>query len=315
MKLLLLLAMTFSLPLLSAATNQTRDGFWLDLVEGEEATDDAVLADLASAGVIYLGETHTIARHHAIQLHVLESLASRGLPLALCLEQLEVRDQPAVDRYNHREIDYDTLVKDIGWAKKWTNYAAYRPLCEFAREHGIPLRALNAPSEVIRAISRGGGLAKLSADQRAMVPTEIVTDDPAYEHMMNLQLAVHMAMDPAKLRSVFEAQVARDETMAAAIVAARRVTTAPDKLRTAVVIVGAGHLRHGLGTADRVRRRDPGIVERIVLMTESGQLELTAAEKAASREITITHAQLREVGRPPGDYLHVLPVANAPKAK
>ena len=79
------------------------------------------------------------------------------------------------------------------------------------------------------------------------------------------------------------------------------------------MIVGAGHVRHGLGTAARVRRRDPDIVERIVLATESGQLELSAAEKAASRDISISHAQLREIGRPPGDYLHVLPLADAGK--
>ena len=57
----------------------------------------------------------------------------------------------------------------------------------------------------------------------------------------------------------------------------------------------------------------PGIVERIVLATESGQLVLTESDKAASRQISITHGQLREIGRPPGDYLYVLPLADAPK--
>jgi len=79
-----------------------------------------------------------------------------------------------------------------------------------------------------------------------------------------------------------------------------------------LVIIGAGHVRHGLGTADRVRRRVPEIVERIVLMTESGQLVLTEADKAAAREISISHAHSREIGRPPGDYLNVLPLAAAP---
>jgi uncharacterized iron-regulated protein len=123
-----------------------------------------------------------------------------------------------------------------------------------------------------------------------------------------------MAMDPAKLRPVFEAQVARDETMAANIVAGRRIATTPDRPRTAFVLVGAGHVRHGLGTADRVRRREPGIVERIVLSTESGQLVLSESDKAAARDISISHTQFRDIGRPPGDYLHVLPLAPAGKA-
>ena len=39
-------------------------------------------------------------------------------------------------------------------------------------------------------------------------------------------------------------------------------------------------MRFGLGTAARVRRREPGIVDRLVLVSESGQLHLSAAEKS-----------------------------------
>jgi uncharacterized iron-regulated protein len=297
--------------LLLLAITATADEFWLDLAEGEEVAEARVLEDLATAGVVFVGEAHTIPRHHALQLHLLEKLADRGVPLVLCLEQLEARQQPVLDRYNRGEIDYDALVRESDWMKKWKNYLDYRPLCELAHARGMPLVALNAPAEVIRAVSRGGGLAKLPAEQRATLATDIVTDDPVYERMMNQQLAVHMAMDPAKLRTVFEAQVARDETMAANIAAARRLAPPPDRLRTAYVIVGSGHVRYGQGTASRVRRREPGIVERIVLMTESGQLQLTDAEKAATREVSVSHADLREIGLPPGDYLNVLPLAAA----
>jgi uncharacterized iron-regulated protein len=298
--------------LLTAAANRSQaNELWLDLIEGEETSEQAVIDDLATAGVIYVGEAHTIDRHHAMQARLLAALAGKGVRLALCLEQLEARDQAAVDRFNRGNLTFDALAQEIGWAKKWKNYPDYRSLLEFAQANGIPVRALNAPAEVIRAVSRGGGLAKLPADQRSQLPAEIVTDDSAYERMLNLTLAVHMAMDPAKLRTVFEAQVARDETMAANIVAARLADTAREQLRTAYVVVGAGHIRHGLGTPDRVRRRAPGIIERIILLTESGQLVLSAADKAAAREITISHGQFREIGRPPGDYLHVLPLATA----
>jgi uncharacterized iron-regulated protein len=296
--------------LLLGATSAPAGEFWLDLAEGEEIEEARVLADLATAGVVYVGEAHTIARHHALQLHLLQALAARGLPLVLCLEQLEARSQPLLDRYNRGEIDYDTLVRESDWAKKWKNYLDYRPLCEFAHANGIPLRALNAPPDVIRAISRGGGLGQLPPEQRATLPAEIMTDDPVYERMLNDQLAVHMAMDPAKLRTVFEAQVARDETMAENIAAGRRAG-AGGQPRTAFVIIGSGHVRYGHGTPSRVRRREPGIVERIVLMTESGQLVMSEADKAAAREVTVSHASLREIGRPPGDYLNVLPLAAA----
>ena len=281
--------------------------FWLDLMSGEEVTHLEVVNDLATAGVIYVGETHTIARHHAVQRWLLRELFTRGVPLVLGLEQLEARDQPAIEKYNRGEIDFDTLATEIDWKRKWGNYPDYRGLCEFARQHQIPIHGLNAPADLIRAVNRGGGLANLPAEQRAQLPAQIVTDDPVYERLMTLQLAVHMAVDPTKLRPLFEAQVARDEAMAEQIVHARhRVPGAP---RTVLVVLGSGHVRFGLGTAARVRVREPGITERVVLVTESGQLELSAADRAASRDITISHADLRAVGRPPGDYLRVLPKA------
>lgn len=285
--------------------------FWLDLVRGDEVTEADLLEDLATAGAVYVGESHTIARHHAVQFLLLQQLYQRGVPLVLCLEQLEARDQPAIDRYNRRELDFAGLAAAIDWPKKWRNYADYRELCEFARAHRIPVRALNAPADTIRAVSRGGGVAKLPAEQRAHLPAEIFLDDPAYERVTNAELARHMAMDPAKLRPVFEAQAARDETMAANVVAARRIDATPEKPRTAFVVLGAGHMRYGLGTPERVRRRDPGIVDRLVVMTESGQLVITEQQKAQTRDVSITHADLRAVGRPPADYVRVLPRAVA----
>ena len=279
--------------------------FWLDLVRGEEIPEADVVADLVGAGAVYVGEAHTIHRHHSVQLQLLQALFARGVPLVLCLEQLESRDQPAVDRYNRREIDFAALAQEINWPNKWSNYADYRFLCEFARQHRIPLHGLNAPADLIRAVSRGGGLAKLPADQRAQLPADVVIDDPAYARLMQLELAVHLAADPAKLRPMFEAQVARDEAMAASIVAARRAHG--EAIRTAFVVLGAGHIRFGLGTAARVRRREPSLVERLVLITESGQLQLTGEEKAASREVKISHTDLSSLERPPGDYLRVLP--------
>ncbi len=286
--------------------------FWLDLTHGDEVSDAEVVADLATAGVVFLGEAHTVKRHHDLQLDLLQKLFLQKIPLVLCLEQLEARDQPAVDRYSRGDLDFAALAKEIDWPNKWANYADYQALCEFARVHRISIRALNAPAATIRAVSRGGGLAKLPADLRAHLPTEIFTDNPVYERLMNLELAKHAALDPAKLRPVFEAQAARDETMAAQIVAARRAMAPPDEPRTAVVIVGAGHMRFGLGTAERVRRRDPGIVERLVILTDSGQGRPTAAQQAQTRDVTITHADFRAIGRPPADYVRVLPLAAQP---
>ncbi len=292
-----------------AAAEDTRD-FWLDLYRGEEAGKDALLDDIATAGVIYAGEIHTIERHHEMQAGLLAALARRGVPLALGLEQIEARDQPAVDRFNRGELDFAGLAEAIQWAKQWKNYEQYRTLCEIAQKNGIPVRGLNAPASIIRAVGRGG-LAALPSGERAQLPKEIVTDDPAYEKLMNLMLVVHMAMAPDKLHPVFEAQVARDETMAENIVKARRGDDGAG--RTVFVVCGRGHVNFGLGTPDRVRRRAPDVIQRILLATENGELVLGPGEKAMARDVSIRHEDLRALGRPLADYLLLRPATAEPK--
>ena len=280
------------------------DDYWLDLYSGDEASEAAVAKDLRNAGVVYIGESHTIPRHHAIQLDILKSLAKSGRPLALGMEQLEARNQPEVDRFNRGELDFDGLAKAIDWQKQWGNYEQYRAICEFAQRSGIPIKGLNAPKDVIRAVGRGG-LRSLSSEQRKQLPRSIELKDPVYEKLMNILLSVHASMDPKMLRSIFEAQVARDETMAQNIAEAYGDTKSP---RTVVVLCGSGHVRFGLGTPDRVRRRLPDVQDRILLATESGQLKMSAKEKAMSRDTGLSHDDLREIARPLGDYLKVLPV-------
>jgi uncharacterized iron-regulated protein len=283
---------------------------WVDLISGDELSHAEVLDDLATAGAIYVGETHTIARHHDVQLWLLQELFARRVPLVLCLEQLEAADQPAVDRYSRREMDFDAFAREINWTSKWRNYTDYRLLCEFARQHAIPIQALNAPPDLIRAVSRGGGVAALAAGQRAQLPADLMLDEPLYERLTNLHLAMHAAADTSKLRPMFEAQLARDETMATNILTAR--ARHPGVMRVPFVVLGAGHMRYGLGTPAGVRRREPGIVERLVLVSESGQFTMSAEDKAASRETHISHADLRGFGRPPADYLRLLPAISNP---
>ena len=111
------------------------------------------------------------------------------------------------------------------------------------------------------------------------------------------------AFDPKNLQPIYEAQVARDETMAARL--AEYLQSPAGQGRIALAVCGRGHCEFGLGTPARVARRIPQVTQRIVLMSESGDLHLTAEERKQARDIEITHGFLREVGRPPADYFHI----------
>ncbi len=287
-----------------AATQEHRCEMWVDAAAGEPVAYPTMLADLAGARVVYLGERHTLERHHQWQARIVADLAGRGVPVVLALEQMEAQFQPALDRYNRGEIDFAELARATDWHARWPSYEQYQPVIEAAHKAGMPVLALNARQETIRQIARGGGVRKLDRAMRAQLPKEMTLRDPLYERRLGQELRVHMAATPERLRPMIEAQIARDETMAQTL--ADYLNSDAGKGRTAVVVTGAGHVAYALGVPDRVRRRLPDARDRIVLFSESGDTELSAAEQAASREVSITHEDLRALGRPIGDYLNVV---------
>lgn len=287
------------------ATGQPhRCGLWIDLCSGEPVADDELLDDLATARVVYLGERHTVQRHHDLETWIVAGLVKRRVPLVLGLEPMEANYQPALDRYAQGASSFDGLAKAAQWSKRWNGYEQYKPVLEAARQAKSPILALNARAETIRQVARSGGVDRLDAAVRRELPADMQLKDPAYEKYLNLQMMVHMAASPERLRPMIEAQIARDEAMAAAL--ASFLQSAAGKGRTAVVVCGAGHVNYGLGTAARVRRRMPGIKERIVLFSESGDVELSPQDAAAARPISVSHEHLRELGRPIADYLHAV---------
>ncbi len=277
-----------------------RCSFWLDLYRGEPIAFEQLMDDLAAVQVIYLGEFHTIDRHHDIQLEVLEELCRRT-KVILALEQLEAHYQDELDRYARGEIEFGELADRTDWANRWNNYRDYRKLLLTARKCGSPIIALNAKSGIIRRVAMGG-LASLSADKRSQLPESIQMVDPLYEKLLGKILYVHRFVGKMNIRSIYEAQVSRDEMMADGIA---QQLTMRGKSHSIVVIGGSQHFAHGLGVPARVRRRVPDVRDRIVLLSESGDLYLSEEEKHISRSIIITHQDLRFLGVPLADYLYV----------
>jgi uncharacterized iron-regulated protein len=287
-----------------------RPSVWIDVYAGEPLAYDQLLDDLAGARVIYLGERHRIGRHHAIQHRILTDLAGRGVSLVLGLEHLESFQQSALDRFNQGEIDFGQLMEAAQWARRWPSCEQLRPILEAAQRLKIPVLALNARAETIRQVARGGGIARLDAKTRAELPADMRLDGPLYEKYLGLHMMVHVVAKAETLRPMIEAQIARDEAMAHTLSAF--LTSEAGRGRTAVVLCGAGHVAYALGTPARVRRRLPEAKDRIILLSESGDLVLTPEERAMARPITITHDQLRQIDRPIADYLHVTSLKPAP---
>ena len=84
---------------------------WLDLYTGEPVEFDEMIRDLAQADLIFLGEHHTVPRHHQWQQKIIETLTSGGASLVLGLEMVGKQYQPELDRYGKGEIDFEELAE------------------------------------------------------------------------------------------------------------------------------------------------------------------------------------------------------------
>lgn len=278
-----------------------RPSLWVDVYNGEPAQFGDVITDLEGVDVIYLGERHTLQRHHDLQTRIVKALLDNNVALALGLEQLEAWQQPILDKYNAAEITFDQLAEETGWTRQWSNYEQYRETIETAHHAGVKIIALNIRTQTARKVAELG-LNQLDESTKSELPTNMFLDDPVYRAHLNQLMMVHAFVDESLLERIFQAQVVRDEMMAAQIVHAFQEE--PD--HKVVVLCGAGHVNYGLGIPARVKRQLPAIKDRIIIFSESGDVKLSEAEKEASREISITHEDLRQIQSPIADYLYVM---------
>jgi len=292
----------------ATAAAAERCEIWIDLYSGEPVTYEDMFEDLLGARVIYLGERHTLDRHHNLQEKIISDLAAQGVEVAVGLEMLPVDVQPVLDRYNSGEITFDEFATEVGWEEIWDNYEDYRGAIEACHLAGGPVLALNPRRELAKEIARNG-IEGLDPEWAEMVPEGVNTDQPDYERelMRVMMVMAHATGQTDMMRRMFEAQVIKDEVMADAV--ARFMLSPEGENRTVVVLCGAGHISFGYGIPSRVRSRVPEVVDRILVFSESGDVVLSEREKAMARMIEITHAQLRTNQVPFADYLHARALA------
>lgn len=219
---------------------------------------EAMASELAKADVVFFGEQHDDPGTHAMQRALLEAL-SRRRAVILSLEMFERDVQPLLDAYLADRVGEDSL---LAQGRPWPRYDTdYRPAVEWARFHDWPVIAANIPRPIASAIARGGlGALDTLAERRALAAAESrCTSRGRYFENFGETMRAHVPGDTdsakaASLDRYYQSQCMKDETMAESIVQAR-MKHGPSAL--IVHLNGAFHSNEGLGTAERVERRDP----------------------------------------------------------
>ncbi|HYT76304.1 MAG TPA: ChaN family lipoprotein [Vicinamibacterales bacterium] len=225
---------------------------------------ESMLADLARADVIFIGEQHDDTNSHRLELAVLEGLVRRRVPLVFALEMFERDVQPVLDRYLAGTI---TEGQFLAASRPWPRYATdYRPLIEFAKAHQIPVIASDVPRPIATEVSKTGmsALGALGTD-RPMAAREPQCEAKGdyYTRFLEIMAGGHPPSgDPKAAEAVanndrfFLAQCLKDETMGESIADASQKYAS--RRATVVHVNGAFHSDYAQGTAASTARRMSG---------------------------------------------------------
>jgi uncharacterized iron-regulated protein len=224
---------------------------------------EALLEDLTTSRVVYVGETHTDPEHHKVQLQIIEALNSRVPNLAVGMEMFAFPYQPVLDQWSNAEIDAQSLIEKTHWYANWRfPFDLYRSILDTIQQQRIPLVGLNIPFHIPAKV-RVGGLQNLLDSDKAYLPAEIDTQDPAHKAYVEPIFQRHNFNQKMKFEYFYEAQCLWEDTMAESI--ARHL-----KDRSMVVLVGNGHIIYKFGIPYRAGRRT-GVPFRTIYLTRSNR--------------------------------------------
>jgi len=231
---------------------------------------ESMLADLARADAVFVGEQHDDPNTHRLELAIVEGLTRRGVSVVVALEMFERDVQSQIEGYVAGRITEEQFLKD---SRPWPRYASdYRPLIEFARAHHLPIVASNVPRRIASDVSKNGmpAIEKLNADDRAFAAREVQcpTSGDYYQ-----RFGEAMGGHEGSNANFYFAQCVKDETMGESVATAFQKNAAGRV--TIVHVNGAFHSDFGEGTADSARRRMPGRRIAVVSMIPVDDLDTT----------------------------------------
>lgn len=212
---------------------------------------EAMLADLARADAVFVGEQHDDTNTHRLELAIVEGLTRRGVPVVVAMEMFERDVQPSLDQYAAGTMTEEQFLKD---SRPWPRYATdYRPIVEYAKAHKLPVVASNVPRRVASEVGKAGlsAVEGLGADRRLAASDMLCPSSGSYYDRFVAAMGGHAGATP----NFYFAQCVKDETMGESVARTFHQSTG----RVAIVhFDGAFHTDFGEGTADAARRRMPG---------------------------------------------------------
>jgi aminopeptidase N len=214
-----------------------------------------ILPELATNQLIYIGEQHDKYAHHLNQLAIIKYLHAQGHELAIGMEMFQRKHQLILDQYTGGMLSERAFLRESEYFKTWFyDYNLYKPILDYAKEHNIPVIALNINDEVIMEMSEttNRGLHSLDDSWLSELPSNLDFTNFNYQSNLHNVFSYHEKADNSSFTSFVQVQTLWDETMAESIVSFLQANP-ESKL---VVLAGNWHVRH-YGIPQRVLARHP----------------------------------------------------------
>jgi len=207
---------------------------------GLTAISAPVLKPLREADVIYVGEVHDDAAHHAFEAKLIQTLVRAELPFVVGWEMFDRSQQALLDQWDRHRLSRPQLFQATGFQRTWAVYSPwYGRILEETRGSGIANLALNAPPVLVHKVARGE---VLTPEENAQMPRGFDVEKGAFRNFASM-MGPHPGAATDNLHRLFAAQSVWEQTMAASIVNVR--TQHPGT--KVVVLTGRGHLQGGFG--------------------------------------------------------------------
>jgi uncharacterized iron-regulated protein len=215
------------------------------------STMEQIIPALADKRVVFIGEQHTRYDHHLTQLEIIRRLHALHPQLAIGMEMFQQPFQRHLDEYVAGSIDEKAMLRATEYYRRWRmDFRHYAPILHYAREHGLPVIALNVPTELTHNVAHVG-LDGLSDADRQQLPADIAPADEDYRERLKEVFDYHPKDEGHDFEHFLEAQLLWDEGMAER--AAAYLEEHPD--HHLIVIAGNQHLAWGSAIPQRLQRR------------------------------------------------------------
>lgn len=183
---------------------------------GKHTDYGKMLKSLATADVIFIGETHNCPIAHWMEYEITKDLWQKdSTGLVLGAEMFETDNQLLVNEYVSGLVSSDKFENEV---KLWDNYYTdYYPLISFAREKGLPFIATNVPRRYASFVKDNGleALETLPEEAKAlMAPLPIGFEASEESEAMFGFMKMISGHDSDRKTYFAEAQALKDATMA-----------------------------------------------------------------------------------------------------